>query len=309
LSFDNTKWSASVFNSFDPLYWGLPTNDPEAFAQWGAEHLDQLWSTIAADMSKAGVSGIDLGVEPADWRSAIAWAGNARNFASRLSDSGLAVSSSYQSGHPLTDLARAEADMDTFTQDLLRHCEFVTEAGNDVLIIGAPLAQEGAAAPRQALFDIVNRFGELIKGQGARLAIHTEAYSDWTTEAAIDELMANTDAGIVSLCPDTGHIALAGGDPVAVIGKHWDRIIAFHLKDTRSSQPETRIVSPVEAEERMLREFCIAGEGIVDWPAIAQLMQARGFSGWCSAEVDNASQPSAATAAIVAGLRNAGFSF
>jgi len=35
----------------------------------------------------------------------------------------------------------------------------------------------------------------------------------------------------INLCPDCGHIAAGGGDPVEVVKKYKDRIQYLHLKD------------------------------------------------------------------------------
>ncbi len=44
----------------------------------------------------------------------------------------------------------------------------------------------------------------------------------------LDKLMPLTK---ISLCPDCGHIAAGGGDPVEVVRKYQDRIKYLHLKD------------------------------------------------------------------------------
>jgi inosose dehydratase len=35
----------------------------------------------------------------------------------------------------------------------------------------------------------------------------------------------------IHLCPDCGHIAAGGGDPVEVVRKYKDKIVYLHLKD------------------------------------------------------------------------------
>ncbi len=48
------------------------------------------------------------------------------------------------------------------------------------------------------------------------------------TTDQLDKLMPLTK---ISLCPDCGHIAAGGGDPVEVVRKYKDRIKYLHLKD------------------------------------------------------------------------------
>ena len=43
--------------------------------------------------------------------------------------------------------------------------------------------------------------------------------------------MSRTDPSLVGLCLDTGHVALGGGDPVALARAAGERIAHLHLKD------------------------------------------------------------------------------
>ena len=47
----------------------------------------------------------------------------------------------------------------------------------------------------------------------------------------IDRLLELTDPQLVGLCFDTGHYRFGGGDPVAGLRRHRDRIWHMHFKD------------------------------------------------------------------------------
>ena len=63
--------------------------------------------------------------------------------------------------------------------------------------------------------DIAHVVGEAVSRHGVKLAFHTESHSTLWYERDIDLFMALTDPRYVWLCPDSCHIALGGGDPVA----------------------------------------------------------------------------------------------
>jgi inosose dehydratase len=59
----------------------------------------------------------------------------------------------------------------------------------------------------------------------------------------------------ICLCPDTGHVVLGGGDPVAIVKKYTDRIKYIHLKDITKAGM-----------------FCPLGEGGIDFPSIVDIL-------------------------------------
>lgn len=82
----------------------------------------------------------------------------------------------------------------------------------------------------------------------------------------IDKLMPQTR---MSLCPDTGHIVLAGSDPVAVIRKYAARIPYVHLKDVTDSGV-----------------FCPLGMGTVNITGAIRAFQDAGMSPQYAVECD-----------------------
>ena len=72
---------------------------------------------------------------------------------------------------------------------------------------------------------------------------------------------------------DTGNMAAQGGDPVQAIRELGERIMHVHFKD----------VPDVGSHE------CVAlGEGIVDLPGVIRELQALGYKGWLSIEIETA---------------------
>jgi len=68
----------------------------------------------------------------------------------------------------------------------------------------------------------------------------------------LDKIMPHTR---ICLCPDTGHVVLGGGDPVAIVKKYTNRIKYIHLKDVTDSGM-----------------FCPLGKGKIDFPSIVNTL-------------------------------------
>ncbi|WP_424767565.1 sugar phosphate isomerase/epimerase family protein [Paenibacillus sp. sgz302251] len=86
----------------------------------------------------------------------------------------------------------------------------------------------------------------------------------------LDRLMELTSIG---LCPDTAHIEAGGGDPVAIIKKYADRIPYVHFKDYASGA------------------FLPLGEGRQRFGDMLEVLQASGYAGWITVELDSYGNP------------------
>lgn len=93
----------------------------------------------------------------------------------------------------------------------------------------------------------------------------------------------------IHFCPDTAHLAAAGGDVPAMIREHADRISYIHLKGW---QKEPFAFTPLD-------------RGTLDMNAIIQAMKDIGFSGWVTAELDSWPDPKEGAALSMKYLRAA----
>jgi inosose dehydratase len=77
----------------------------------------------------------------------------------------------------------------------------------------------------------MNELGKaMFEKYGVRAQYHPHADSHVDTEANIYRFLENTDGEFVNLCLDTGHVSYCGGDNIAIIRKHPERIGYLHLK-------------------------------------------------------------------------------
>ncbi|MEO8304859.1 MAG: myo-inosose-2 dehydratase [Betaproteobacteria bacterium] len=152
----------------------------------------------------------------------------------------------------------------------------------------APLSRRPVLADAQwpaycAKLDDVARH---LKARGVRLAFHHHMGTVVQTESEIDRLMAGTTDD-VGLLLDTGHLVFAGGDPVAVAGRHGKRIVHVHCKDVRAN-----ILSDVLRDDRsFLRAvldsvFTVPGDGSIDFTSVLRELHRVGYAGWLVVEAE-----------------------
>ncbi|GMO30437.1 MAG: sugar phosphate isomerase/epimerase [Termitinemataceae bacterium] len=97
---------------------------------------------------------------------------------------------------------------------------------------------------------------DIADGLGMTASYHPHMGSLVQSPQQLDKVMPHTR---IALCPDTGHVVLGGGDPVAIVKKYADRIKYIHLKDV--------------TKEGM---FCPLGKGDIDFPAIMDVLRKAG---------------------------------
>ena len=131
----------------------------------------------------------------------------------------------------------------------------------------------------------LGRFAALAAEAGLRLVYHHHMGTVIQTEAELDRLLADVPA--MDLLFDSGHLAFAGIDPLAVLQRHGARVAHVHLKSLRR-----------EVAERARRErwsfyravvegvFTIPGEGVVDFPAIFAGLARQHYRGWLVVEAE-----------------------
>jgi inosose dehydratase len=100
----------------------------------------------------------------------------------------------------------------------------------------------------------------------------------------IERVLEVSDIG---LCVDTGHLLLAGGDPVAAIGAWAERINHAHLKDARRRVMAGIVADGAPASAIWDREaFPAVGDGDLDVQGVIDALGRIGYSGWLLVEQD-----------------------
>jgi len=122
---------------------------------------------------------------------------------------------------------------------------------------------------------------------GMRVVLHHHAGTFIETPAEIDRFLRETDPELVGLLLDTGHAVYGGADPLDVLRRHGPRIQYVHLKDAGASALErVRSSEMTMSEAWSAGVFCPLGDGVVDFPALAELLRGQGYDGWAIVEQD-----------------------
>lgn len=163
--------------------------------------------------------------------------------------------------------------------------------GSKVLVLGPSSHNPGYDTP----FDMsdaewplfltnLQRLEELVADAGLQTALHPHWSMAIEDGRDVQRLL---DASDVGLCVDTGHLFLAGTDPVSVVRMAPDRVLHVHLKDV-----DTALADKVRSGDVPFRQavidglFTPLGAGGVDIEGVIRTLEGEGFRGWYVLEQD-----------------------
>ncbi|MFG2780645.1 sugar phosphate isomerase/epimerase family protein [Streptomyces prunicolor] len=296
------RFATDVVTFYHPDFWDLPSAD--AVRAWALAHPELFWARVMDALDEAGVTGIELTFAPGDIESALRAFGSAQGFRRELVSRGLAVVSAFVAGEDSPDW-RDAGNLSAIVADAERRAAFLVDVGAELLVAGLPMRTTFGTRPplfvdapfMTRMADIAHAVGEAVSQQGVRLAFHTESNSTLWYERDIDLFMSFTDPRYVWLCPDSCHIALGGGDPVAVARRHARRVALAHWKDAvRPIDVELTIDETVFTQQQPY--MAELGSGIVDWKGWADAMSRTPGADTVLIELDEAADP---VAALLAG--------
>ena len=131
----------------------------------------------------------------------------------------------------------------------------------------------------------VERAAQRAHARGVTAAFHPHVGTYIESPEEIAALLEATDPDVVSICFDTGHTVVGGGDPIEFAVTARDRIAHLHLKDV-----EPRILERLRSRELTVEQawehglFCRLGDGVVDFDAVLTTLD--DYSGWAVVEQD-----------------------
>lgn len=150
-----------------------------------------------------------------------------------------------------------------------RAAELAAKLGAEHLVVGG-----GARRPASPLDEEYERLAaaldqvvEIADSRGLIPTYHPHLSTIVENPDQIDKIMRLSRIGF---CPDTAHLAAAGGDPAQLIRRYGERIPLIHLKDL---QPDPLTFQPL-------------GRGVLDLPDIISAIREIGYDGWLVVELD-----------------------
>jgi myo-inosose-2 dehydratase len=125
---------------------------------------------------------------------------------------------------------------------------------------------------------------------GLTLVYHHHMGTVIQTEAELDQLMAAVPS--LGLLFDSGHLAFAGVDAIAVLRRYVSRVGHVHLKNIRPA-----VVARARREKWSFRRAVVEGvftipgdgrpgDGSIDFPQVFSRLAAQGYRGWLVVEAE-----------------------
>lgn len=170
--------------------------------------------------------------------------------------------------HPAeTEQELADADR---AFDLLSHFPDAT-----LVTVQMPKGRHELEQRRQHLIANVNAISKRAADRGIRCSFHPNSPETSTNrnEEDYEIILEGLDSSVTGWCPDVGHIINGGMDPLSKMKQYESLINLCHFKDW-DGKPE----------------FCIMGEGEVDFIGVTQWLKDQGFDSWiiCEDEAEQA---------------------
>jgi len=152
-----------------------------------------------------------------------------------------------------------------------------------------------------------NEIGKRMTDMGMKFGVHAHLNSSFETRQDVEAIMESTNPKHVYLICDTGHVTMAGMDPVKLTRDYMSRLIEYHLKDVapehkggykgppmgrlsargaagREQPAQPNMPASVQFRDRYFFEM---GRGGVDFPAILQILNDARWKGWFTVELDS----------------------
>jgi len=172
---------------------------------------------------------------------------------------------------------------DSLEEELWRAAEAASAAaslGAEHLVVGGG-ARRYDRAPDDRDYDTLAYALDCVASIATQYGLTASYHPHLTTMAETPEEIAKVfDRTPIGFCPDTAHLAAAGGDVRELVARYRDRVHYVHLKDL------TR--DPFAFEP--------LGQGELDLRGLLDDLRSSGFDGWVAAELDSYDGPAAEAA-------------
>ena len=175
--------------------------------------------------------------------------------------------------------------------DVDRYVDSCLATGAGVVVLAAFTGVEGYDvmpvlddAGWTTLLTNLDRIGDHCRSRGVVAALHPHVGTMVETGEETERVLAGSRAG---LCVDTGHLLVAGADPVALTAAHPDRVVHVHLKDVDAALA-ARVRAGSTTFGRAVGDgmFRPLGSGDVDIATLVRVLESRGYNGWYVLEQD-----------------------
>jgi sugar phosphate isomerase/epimerase len=115
--------------------------------------------------------------------------------------------------------------------------------------------------------DLFNKFGKQVSDAGMAFGYHnhTAEFKTFEGKTAFEYLFASTDPKHVKIELDVGWVFVANQDPIAILNKYKERVVALHVKDFGAPGADGKEPGSVAL-----------GEGAIDYKKVLATAKANG---------------------------------
>lgn len=147
---------------------------------------------------------------------------------------------------------------------------------------------------------VLGAFADATMAEGVTSCFHPHVGTVIETAAELESLLGTVGTDALHLGLDTGHVAWAGDDPVAVCLRYLDRVRTLHLKDVNRAVRERGVAAAWSyGQFTEAGVFAELGEGMVYFPAILTPLLDTGFDVWLIVETDVTMKPTPLESATI----------
>lgn len=130
----------------------------------------------------------------------------------------------------------------------------------------------------------LDRLSDHARSRGVEAVLHPHIGTMIENDAEVRRVIAGSRIG---LCLDTGHLAAAGADPVAITRDHPERVRHVHLKDVDHGLAAQVAAGTLPFGDAVRAGmFVPLGSGDVDIAGLVRTLEGVGYAGWYVLEQD-----------------------
>jgi inosose dehydratase len=246
-------------------------------------HTGITWPTQSVEEKVADIAAVGFTAFETFGHVIEQYPGGAPAFKDLIQRHGLRYAASY-CARTYIDPARAADDI----EQVLKWARLSKEVGAETIVVSCQRREKPAYSPEEyaGLARTLNELGARIRDQfGLRTALHPHTGTPVEKPEEIAMVVEALDPRACGFGPDTGQIAQAGGDAVAVVRTYRDLVTHVHVKDYGGT-PVRRLPDGSVEDPTGYAGYVPVGTGVIDFVAMFRALKEAGFNGWLMVELD-----------------------
>ena len=173
----------------------------------------------------------------------------------------------------LTDPAQRDAELGKAD----RYCELIKKNHGRIYVVGPNGVRRSSydfAANKANIVATLNELAKRVTGHGLTPVLHQHTGTCIESRDETYAVLETADTRVLKFGPDVGQLTKGGADAVKVVRDFLPIVEHMHLKD-------------YNGKDDHLAGYCPLGQGVVNVPAILDMMEGRKISGMVMGELDN----------------------